>query len=35
MEPVKAALYNSVFGVVVTADEGGTVCVWNTANGQR
>ncbi|KAG2424023.1 hypothetical protein HXX76_014847 [Chlamydomonas incerta] len=35
MEPVKAALFNSVFGVVVTADEGGTVCVWNVANGQR
>lgn len=28
-EPVRGALYNAVFGVVVSVDEGGTVCVWN------
>ncbi len=35
MESIKAALYNSVFNVVVTADEGGTVCVWNALTGSR
>lgn len=28
-------LYNSTFSVVVSADENGTVCVWNVTNGQR
>jgi hypothetical protein len=28
-EPVRGALYNATFGVVVSVDEGGTVCVWN------
>ncbi|GFR43071.1 hypothetical protein Agub_g4078 [Astrephomene gubernaculifera] len=35
MEPIRAALYNRLFGVVVSVDEGGTVCVWNLANGAR
>jgi hypothetical protein len=29
MDAVRAALFNNVFGVIVTVDEGGTVCVWN------
>lgn len=32
---VRGCLYNNTFHVVVTADEGGAVCVWNIANGQR
>jgi hypothetical protein len=32
-EPVRGALYNAVFGVVVSVDEGGTVCVWNLQVG--
>lgn len=28
-EPVRGALYNATFGVIVSVDEGGTVCVWN------
>lgn len=32
---VRGCLYNQVFRVVVTADEGGAVCVWNVNNGQR
>jgi hypothetical protein len=28
-DPLRGALYNSTFSVVVSADEGGTVCVWN------
>ncbi|KAF5835754.1 WD40-repeat-containing domain protein [Dunaliella salina] len=35
MEPVRGCLYNSTFHVIVTADEGGAVCVWNINNGQR
>lgn len=35
MEPVRGALYNKTFCVLVTADEGGTVCVWNVINGAR
>ncbi|KAG2498385.1 hypothetical protein HYH03_003644 [Edaphochlamys debaryana] len=35
MESVRAGLYNSVFGVVVSVDEGGTVCVWNILTGSR
>lgn len=34
-EPVKGAIYNSTFQVTVSADEGGTVCVWNMQNGSR
>ncbi|WIA12480.1 hypothetical protein OEZ85_012515 [Tetradesmus obliquus] len=34
-EPVRGALYNAVFGVVVSVDEGGTVCVWNLQDGCR
>lgn len=32
---VRGALFNDVFSVVVTADESGTVCVWNILNGHR
>eukprot|EP00983_Pelagomonas_calceolata_P110278 1159652-Pelagomonas_calceolata.AAC.10 len=32
---VRGCLYNSTFHVIVTADEGGAVCVWNINNGQR
>lgn len=32
-EPVRGALYNRTFGVVVSVDEGGTVCVWNLQVG--
>ncbi|KAG1667639.1 hypothetical protein FOA52_004666 [Chlamydomonas sp. UWO 241] len=35
MESVCGALYNSVFDVIVSADESGTVCVWNIADGTR
>ncbi len=28
-EPLRGALYNATFHVAVSADEGGTVCVWN------
>ncbi len=35
MESVKSALYNATFDVVVSADEAGTVCVWNIAKGTR
>jgi hypothetical protein len=28
-EPVRGAQYNATFGVVVSVDEGGTVCGWN------
>uniref|UniRef100_A0A7S0WPJ8 EF-hand domain-containing protein n=1 Tax=Chlamydomonas leiostraca TaxID=1034604 RepID=A0A7S0WPJ8_9CHLO len=35
MDAVRGVLYNHTFGVVVTADESGTVCVWNITNGQR
>jgi hypothetical protein len=27
-EPLRGVLYNSVFHVAVSVDEGGTVCVW-------
>ena len=33
--PVKSAIYNSLFRVVVSADEEGTVCVWNMDDGSR
>lgn len=32
---VRGCLYNSTFHVVVSADEGGTVCVWDISSGQR
>lgn len=32
---VRGCLYNYTFHVIVTADEGGAVCVWNINNGQR
>jgi hypothetical protein len=32
---VRGVLYNAIFSVVVSADENGTVCVWNITNGQR
>jgi len=32
---VRGCLYNYTFHVIVTADEGGAVCVWNIKNGQR
>ena len=35
MESVRGALYNSTFDVIVSADEAGTVCVWNIADGSR
>lgn len=35
MDSVRAAMYNSVFGIIVSVDEGGTVCVWNLSNGSR
>ena len=35
MDAVRAAMYNSVFGIIVSVDEGGTVCVWNLSNGSR
>lgn len=35
MDAVRHAMYNSVFGVVVSVDEGGTVCVWNLSSGNR
>eukprot|EP00798_Chlamydomonas_sp_ICE-L_P024012 gene24012-9585_t len=35
MDAVRGALYNAVFDVIVSADESGTVCVWNIANGTR
>ncbi|KAJ9529394.1 hypothetical protein QJQ45_013762 [Haematococcus lacustris] len=35
MEAVRGVLYNMVFSVIVSADENGTVCVWNVTNGQR
>lgn len=28
-DPVRGALYNSAFAVIVSVDEGGTTCVWN------
>lgn len=34
-EAVKGGIYNRTFQVVVSADEGGTVCVWNIQNGSR
>ncbi|KAL4420053.1 hypothetical protein ABPG77_007492 [Micractinium sp. CCAP 211/92] len=30
-----AALYNQTFSVVVSGDEGGTICMWNVQTGQR
>ena len=27
-EPLRGVLYNQVFHVAVSVDEGGTVCVW-------
>ncbi|GIL84419.1 hypothetical protein Vretimale_15893 [Volvox reticuliferus] len=35
MDPIRASLFNSIFGVVVTVDEGGTVCVWDLMTGTR
>jgi WD40 repeat protein len=35
MHPVRSVLYNLTFDVIVSADEGGTVCVWNIATGAR
>lgn len=34
-EPLRGALFNAAFGAAVTADEGGTVCVWRTRDGAR
>lgn len=34
-DPIRGALYNPTFHVVVSADEGGTVCVWNMSDGSR
>jgi hypothetical protein len=28
-DPVRGALYNAAFAVVVSVDEAGTTCVWN------
>lgn len=28
-DPVRGALYNSAFAVIVSVDEAGTTCVWN------
>lgn len=28
-EPIRGALYNSLFAVVVSVDDGGATCVWN------
>lgn len=28
-------MYNKTFDVIVSADESGTVCVWNIATGAR
>lgn len=33
--PVREVIYNSTFHVTVSADEEGTVCVWNMDNGSR
>ncbi|KAL4852837.1 WD repeat-containing protein 64 [Chlorella vulgaris] len=30
-----SALYNATFSVVVSGDEGGTICLWNLQNGRR
>ncbi|KAL4440619.1 hypothetical protein ABPG75_003620 [Micractinium tetrahymenae] len=30
-----SALYNQTFSVVVSGDEGGTICMWNVQSGQR
>ncbi|GIL56855.1 hypothetical protein Vafri_12156, partial [Volvox africanus] len=35
MDPIRAGLFNSIFGVIVTVDEGGTVCVWDLMTGTR
>jgi len=35
MDSVRGALYNTVFDVIVSADESGTVCVWKLADGTR
>ena len=35
MDSVRGALYNATFDVIVSADEGGTVCVWSLATGAR
>lgn len=35
MDSVRSALFNSVFGVVVSVDEAGTVCTWDMATGAR
>lgn len=35
MEPVRAALYNSVFSIIVSVDEAGTVCTWDFSTGAR
>ncbi len=32
---VRGALFNKTFSVIVSADESGTVCVWNVLNGHR
>ena len=32
-DPLRGALYNSTFSVVVSVDEGGNVCVWNIQVG--
>ncbi len=32
---VRGTLFNETFSVIVTADESGTVCVWNVLNGHR
>lgn len=34
-EPVVQVLYNPIFGVVITGDEGGHVMVWDASTGQR
>lgn len=28
-DPVRGALYNSAFAVIISVDEAGTTCVWN------
>lgn len=34
-EPLRGVLYNSTFHVIVSVDEGGTVCVWRMQDGSR